>query len=98
MDNIDNYDENQIMNMIEDAASTEGSSYDGRLRKISAKKTSKIWITKRSIDYSTRKLAKRGVYPLRGSFDLENGLRVNRSGVRLTLKMGWFVYRDQPAL
>ncbi|KAG5576360.1 hypothetical protein H5410_056494 [Solanum commersonii] len=35
--------------------------------------TSKIWITKRSIDYSTQKLAKPGVYPLRWSFDFENG-------------------------
>ncbi|KAG5576331.1 hypothetical protein H5410_056465 [Solanum commersonii] len=35
--------------------------------------TSKIWITKRSIDCSTRKLAKPGGYQLRGSFYLENG-------------------------
>ncbi|KAG5576429.1 hypothetical protein H5410_056563 [Solanum commersonii] len=27
--------------------------------------TSEIWITKRSMDYSTRKSTKRGVYPLR---------------------------------
>ncbi|KAG5576364.1 hypothetical protein H5410_056498 [Solanum commersonii] len=35
--------------------------------------TSKIWITKISMDYSSRKLAKREVYLLRGLFDLENG-------------------------
>ncbi|KAG5576300.1 hypothetical protein H5410_056434 [Solanum commersonii] len=35
--------------------------------------TSKIWITKRSRAYNTRKLAKRDVYPLQGLFDLENG-------------------------
>ncbi|KAG5576341.1 hypothetical protein H5410_056475 [Solanum commersonii] len=34
---------------------------------------SEIWITKRSIDYSTRKLAKWGAYLFWGSFDLENG-------------------------
>ncbi|KAG5569181.1 hypothetical protein H5410_058947 [Solanum commersonii] len=35
--------------------------------------TSKIWITTKSMDYSTQKLAKRWVYSLRVSFDLENG-------------------------
>ncbi|KAG5576415.1 hypothetical protein H5410_056549 [Solanum commersonii] len=39
-----------------------------------AKMTSKIWIPKRSMAYSTRKLAKRGFYPLWCSFNLENGL------------------------
>ncbi|KAG5576425.1 hypothetical protein H5410_056559 [Solanum commersonii] len=34
--------------------------------------TSEIWITKRSMDYSRGKFAKRGVYLLWGSFDLEN--------------------------
>ncbi|KAG5576366.1 hypothetical protein H5410_056500 [Solanum commersonii] len=54
-----------------------------------AKMTSKIWITKRAMDYRTRKLKSRspkdpwtiahenrqkwGIYPLRGSFDLKNG-------------------------
>ncbi|KAG5576369.1 hypothetical protein H5410_056503 [Solanum commersonii] len=35
--------------------------------------TLEIWITKRSMDYITGKLAKWGVYLLRGLFDLENG-------------------------
>ncbi|KAG5576450.1 hypothetical protein H5410_056584 [Solanum commersonii] len=35
--------------------------------------TSEIQITKRSMDYRTRKLAKRGVYLLRSLFDFENG-------------------------
>ncbi|KAG5576330.1 hypothetical protein H5410_056464 [Solanum commersonii] len=34
--------------------------------------TSKIQISKRSMDYSTRKSVKWAVYKLRGSFDLEN--------------------------
>ncbi|KAG5569183.1 hypothetical protein H5410_058949 [Solanum commersonii] len=34
--------------------------------------TTEIRITKISMDYSTRKWAKRGVYTLRGSFDLGN--------------------------
>ncbi|KAG5588774.1 hypothetical protein H5410_049208 [Solanum commersonii] len=34
---------------------------------------SELWITKKSIDYSTQKLTKWGVALLRGSFDLENG-------------------------
>ncbi|KAG5572582.1 hypothetical protein H5410_062348 [Solanum commersonii] len=34
--------------------------------------TLKFWITKKSMDYSTRKSAKWGVCLLRGSFDLEN--------------------------
>ncbi|KAG5576333.1 hypothetical protein H5410_056467 [Solanum commersonii] len=34
--------------------------------------TSEIWITKRSMDNSTRKLVKRVVYQLRGSSHLEN--------------------------
>ncbi|KAG5576351.1 hypothetical protein H5410_056485 [Solanum commersonii] len=40
---------------------------------------SKIWFTKRSKDYSTRKSTKLLVYYLRGSFHLENG-SVCRSG------------------
>ncbi|KAG5576353.1 hypothetical protein H5410_056487 [Solanum commersonii] len=40
---------------------------------------SKIWFTKRFMNYSTRKLAKQMVYYLRGSFHLENG-SVCRSG------------------
>ncbi|KAG5576371.1 hypothetical protein H5410_056505 [Solanum commersonii] len=36
--------------------------------------TSQIRITKRYMDYSTQKSPKQGVYPLRGPFDLENGL------------------------
>ncbi|KAG5598314.1 hypothetical protein H5410_029684 [Solanum commersonii] len=35
---------------------------------------SEFGITKNSMDYNTRKLTKWGVYRLRGSFDLENGL------------------------
>ncbi|KAG5576338.1 hypothetical protein H5410_056472 [Solanum commersonii] len=36
--------------------------------------TLEIWITKRFMDYSTRKLVKWVVYQLRGSCHLENGL------------------------
>ncbi|KAG5576370.1 hypothetical protein H5410_056504 [Solanum commersonii] len=45
---------------------------DGRPRKNLAKTMSKIWITKRFMDYSTQISAKRGVYTLQGSFDHEN--------------------------
>ncbi|KAG5576471.1 hypothetical protein H5410_056605 [Solanum commersonii] len=42
--------------------------------KFSIKMTSKILMTKRSMDYSTQKVAKLGVYSLWDSFDLENGM------------------------
>jgi len=43
-------------------------------RKILAKIMSEFQITKKSINYSTRKSAKCGVYLIRGTFDLQNGM------------------------
>jgi len=46
---------------------------NGRTRKILAKIMSEFQINKKYMDYSTRKLAKWGVYLLWGTFDLQNG-------------------------
>ncbi|KAG5607803.1 hypothetical protein H5410_029295 [Solanum commersonii] len=52
---------------------------------------SELQITKKSMDYITRKSEKCGVYLIWGPFDLENGT------VRLTLKMGCFGCEGQLA-
>jgi len=46
---------------------------NGRTRKILPKIMSEFQITKKSMNYSTRKLDKWGVYLLWGTFDLCNG-------------------------
>ncbi|KAG5576363.1 hypothetical protein H5410_056497 [Solanum commersonii] len=56
--------------------------------------TSKIWITKRSMVYSTQKLAKRGVYPLWAPFTLTMGRLVFPFGPTVSIAKVWTDVRE----